>query len=683
MARFEITAPNGSRYEITAPDDASESDVMSYAQKQFAMTEQPRQEPIDPITAKGRANAAELERKGFAPSPMLTGVSALAPGLVDKAFSGVEAGLNYISGGKLGMPYDEALATKKAQRDRAWEQSPVQYGLGAATSILSAPAVLPSAGPTVSGIASGVTYGGAYSAGEQDWSRPQEALKETLSDAAKSGAVGGVVGNVLGRFQPRAGASQARYQNALDESNQAVLAGQRQGVDIPRGINYGDTTFGNAVSATTGRLGSLPIMGAPVATAAQTARQQMADRVDDIANALAPGATADSAGRAMRHAADQYVGAGSRAQADRLYSQVENALPQGATGHLANTRQAVARALADLDEGASNAGIGVLRNLDDALNRPQGMSYRGLQRKRSEIGAIRDDFMRGSNADQQMAGRLYGPLTEDLQAITRQGGARAETLWNRANQGYRGITERRAALEGVVGRSGDKQATNILDNVMRLSLGKGGGDARRLMQVRKSVDQNTWSQVQAAAIRRMGQGPQSGAEAMMGGGGVAEFSAAKFLTAYRKMSAEGRAALFGGRTADLARNIDDLARIAERVDRVAKLGNPSGTAGAAMIGALAVGGAGIMGWLDEAIKASPGLAAGFGLASMLARPSQVRQMSRMVQAMGQVANGTATQAGVNAAVAGMARAIASDPDNKGSTTERDVFEHLMRQITGR
>lgn len=36
MARYEITAPDGKRYEVNAPDDASEADVVAFAQKQFA-----------------------------------------------------------------------------------------------------------------------------------------------------------------------------------------------------------------------------------------------------------------------------------------------------------------------------------------------------------------------------------------------------------------------------------------------------------------------------------------------------------------------------------------------------------------------------------------------------------------------------------------------------------------------
>lgn len=44
MAKYRVTSPSGETYEVNAPDGASESDVLAYAQKQFA----PKQEAIDP-----------------------------------------------------------------------------------------------------------------------------------------------------------------------------------------------------------------------------------------------------------------------------------------------------------------------------------------------------------------------------------------------------------------------------------------------------------------------------------------------------------------------------------------------------------------------------------------------------------------------------------------------------------
>ncbi|WP_332823560.1 hypothetical protein [Stutzerimonas kunmingensis] len=43
MAVYRVTAPDGSEFEITAPDDATEEQVLAYAQQQFAQQQQPPQ----------------------------------------------------------------------------------------------------------------------------------------------------------------------------------------------------------------------------------------------------------------------------------------------------------------------------------------------------------------------------------------------------------------------------------------------------------------------------------------------------------------------------------------------------------------------------------------------------------------------------------------------------------------
>lgn len=57
MAKYRITAPDGTNFEITAPDNASQDEVMAYAQKQFSM--QPQAEPMTEAAGSASAGAAE------------------------------------------------------------------------------------------------------------------------------------------------------------------------------------------------------------------------------------------------------------------------------------------------------------------------------------------------------------------------------------------------------------------------------------------------------------------------------------------------------------------------------------------------------------------------------------------------------------------------------------------------
>lgn len=48
MAKYVVTSPDGRKFQITAPDGASQSDVMAYAQKQFAAAQAPAQDTQAP-----------------------------------------------------------------------------------------------------------------------------------------------------------------------------------------------------------------------------------------------------------------------------------------------------------------------------------------------------------------------------------------------------------------------------------------------------------------------------------------------------------------------------------------------------------------------------------------------------------------------------------------------------------
>jgi len=65
MARYEITAPNGQKFEINAPDDATQDQVMAYAQSEFSKTQQPdiNQRNLEIPTPENLAiSAAENQR---------------------------------------------------------------------------------------------------------------------------------------------------------------------------------------------------------------------------------------------------------------------------------------------------------------------------------------------------------------------------------------------------------------------------------------------------------------------------------------------------------------------------------------------------------------------------------------------------------------------------------------------
>lgn len=74
MAIFEITSPSGETFEITAPEDASEQDVLSYAQSQFASQPTQPTQPTAPQSTwekikAGNFPAAERFKAGYEQMP--------------------------------------------------------------------------------------------------------------------------------------------------------------------------------------------------------------------------------------------------------------------------------------------------------------------------------------------------------------------------------------------------------------------------------------------------------------------------------------------------------------------------------------------------------------------------------------------------------------------------------------
>ena len=113
MATYQITAPDGGVYEITAPDDATEQEVLTYAQQNYSPTPQQQQTPaVLPDVAKS-LGAGAVEGLAAAPAlPLSIGAWAggkLAENLVGKAGQDVDttSGLGKLAYDYLGKIYGQ------------------------------------------------------------------------------------------------------------------------------------------------------------------------------------------------------------------------------------------------------------------------------------------------------------------------------------------------------------------------------------------------------------------------------------------------------------------------------------------------------------------------------------------------------------------------------------------------
>lgn len=91
MAKYRITAPDGNKYDITAPDDATEDQVISYAQQNYNFQPDPIKTAINKSPTAGVVDAAAALGSGAVAGPV-SGIAGLMQGAKNLVSPGMSAG---------------------------------------------------------------------------------------------------------------------------------------------------------------------------------------------------------------------------------------------------------------------------------------------------------------------------------------------------------------------------------------------------------------------------------------------------------------------------------------------------------------------------------------------------------------------------------------------------------------
>jgi len=267
MARFQITGPDGVSYEVNAPDGATEQDAIAFVQKNAAQLAKPAAAPqaaaapafdlnrpetairadlekMDPksqrktMTAWADKRAAEDK---FAPGSLLSNVVRGTPigSWIDEIEGGLQQGLHSVSGGRIGMPYQEAKDLAEARFRKVDKESTklgslpiigdvtaggVQKLLGGVMSTpLRTVGLFPGqnlVSQMVNAAVTGGLYGGLYGAGEG----------ETAQDRALNAGMGVGIGMGLGAAMPPVARGLGNAFEYVTNRNQGLPA-QLQGYD--------------------------------------------------------------------------------------------------------------------------------------------------------------------------------------------------------------------------------------------------------------------------------------------------------------------------------------------------------------------------------------------------------------------------------------------------------------------
>jgi hypothetical protein len=557
-------------------------------------------EPVPPAPAKGWVqDVAEQIPQGFNRGfDALYNLPNTAVNFAAKKL-GYEAPLGYAH-----------LATRFNAEDDAPKTTAGRYA-GAFGEMLGG-SIIPTAGMISRGAAAAPTLANALTS---------SAGSGVASEAAKDAGAGPgwqLAAALLGGYAAPGAVNSALYKGPIDpstaEKTLAAQAAQDEGISVPKAA-----MAGSVEKPLAGRLASLPIVGAPLQNAVRTTMDEAKGRLNTIADAYGVGNRATS-GAGLSNAIADYIKTGSRNPVSNAYKQldqmVDDTMIHGlpATGTLAN------QLLKAPSAAGKNVNEMALATVMNDITGP-GLTYSGIKELRTTVGAMLDDsLLPNAGTTKPVLKRIYGALTDDLEkAVENAGTPAAPKAFDKANNLAEVVAQEREDLSSIIGKDGGNAGENVFETVVQLAKDKGkSANIDRLRLARYSVDQQTWDNFSSSFIRRLGIDHKTG-----------EFSPDRFLTAYGELSPEGRQIMFNstGRP-DLTKSLDNLAKVSKQFSEFYKMGNPSGTAGAAWLTGL-FGGAYGIGGLPTAIPGAVGM---WGMSKYFASPANVDKMTRTLQA---------------------------------------------------
>lgn len=659
MATFEITSPDGGVYEITAPEGASEQDILSYAQSQFS---RPGQRPAPQFGRAGSAlaGAAQGYTAGFG-DEIMGGISAAGAYGIGK---GMEAlGMNNPAKGRTLAELYRMTRDRIRQENRAArEQNPGSYLTGEIGGGVASPAnkLMPGGSGFGQMAKSGAAYGAASGLGNSE----AEDLPGMAADTLTSAATGAVLAPVMGKAMQ---AVPSGVRKLFGVNPQAVDEAAQIGVDLPAAAASDLRTpklFDRFLSKFPGS----------ATTMEDTARKTIG-QIDDAINSRMGGSkavTQQEAGSMIQKGAERYVNRFQKV-AGKLYDRLDDQIPQEQLINPAALKAAVNSEVKPFLNNPEFRSLlpATVNTLDDLLAPSKGtldlvnggyhqiekeIPYELLKRLRTNIGDKLSKSYLLADEQQGALKSLYGALTEDMRATAQAQGPAAIKAFERANSFYaKGAEQIEGALQKV---TANKYPEQVYDAA--LSGTKQGGS--KIQGIMKALTADEREVLRGTVVKRMGlatPGQQNAAGDL--------FSPSTFLANWNKASPEAKAAIFSNGT--YRQSLDKLARVAERLNEVNRYANTSNTGPFVTIGGLfmaALGG--FTGGAGVALKMGAAITGAYGAAKLMTSPKFV--------------NWLADNAASNATPGALAKALERLPRVAASEPEiQDELKALIMQFS--
>lgn len=457
MPTYDITAPDGKVYEVTAPSSATQDEVLAYAKQQLTPTMQQDQATWSDTRSQQAAYADQVARQAIAKDLAAGGSIRQAPVEPNFPVGAVVGGVAGTfaagpAGGVAGTIIGEAA--QQGLEHLAGDPAAPQSGMEAAKR-LTQESVYGLAGEGLARGAVALRGGGPFA------SRVTPEAQQAMQ------TIQGYTGSAHPGLLP-AEATDSRVLDVLQNISESSLLG---GGAIKRFKEDRAKVFEN-----------------------------MADRlVDQFGSRM----SADDAGRAVVDAAKGNLEIATM-PAKMTYSALETAAAD-ATVNLGEVKQSIQGMLKIAREAGGLEDRAMGKTLLEFINsKPDAVSYPVAKAIRTEIRTLKDSLEKSiENKNAPAIGKarmLYGQLTEKIREGLRDTDPFLADMWDEANQ---------------IERQGQADFNNrLIRSLARKASEEGGGRpeaiARELFKannvtaierVRKAVDPSTWEQMQSVAMQ--------------------------------------------------------------------------------------------------------------------------------------------------------------------------------------
>lgn len=402
---------------------------------------------------------------------------------------------------------------------------------------------------------------------------------------------------------------------AVSPKQELLEAAAQQGVEIPRGVATDSTARQMATQAAR----QAPWGGSKIEQAVGKAIDQTGQAASNAAAKVAGGGVQDRA----------TIGASARAGLEAAMTQADE-LADEAFSNLRktyinadkpvpvdNAAIAVLSKIVNEREAAGASGIN-LKGIDETVNlltRPEGATFNGLQRAKTNITkAIDYDAQHGGfyQGDlKRVAGLLDRQIKETVQIASKGDPKASLATLEGANQQFAATLAENADIRRLSRLQADEA---LFDKLMTYSSDKAGGNIKQIITLEKNMPAADWKAVGGLMVEKLGKNSKG------------EFSPAIFQTKYNAMSAAAKDRFFGAKGTGTRQDIEDILLISRRLTDVEKFANKSNT------GRATLGGAAITGLFVDPLTSVSSVVGGRVLAGIMAKPATIKPMARYTRA---------------------------------------------------